>query len=233
MKNTLAENMLRFGSKNLSETSKKKLQRLAEQEETTQDPAVLAAGKLENDRKIILAMKDGLTAFVSPETKILYVPVTFDEISTEVQKVNAWGIKINKYTSLSSGTYLFPSLQHIGTIDVFTKNVVNGSQPTQRGIEQIKLNQVVTIVPYTQKSYDVQIIELIKKNDAPSWDIANKYPDLVTQFVDLNKDKLGDILPYLTMKHEITKGVFAKPNEFVAARKVIEQIGGNLQPIKA
>jgi hypothetical protein len=31
MKNTLAENMLRFGSKNLSEASKKKLQRLAEQ----------------------------------------------------------------------------------------------------------------------------------------------------------------------------------------------------------
>ena len=33
MKNILAENMLRFGSKNLSETSKKKLQKLAEQEQ--------------------------------------------------------------------------------------------------------------------------------------------------------------------------------------------------------
>ena len=45
MKNTLAENMLRFGAKNLTESSKQKLEQLAEQTQVTPGKTPVAPGK--------------------------------------------------------------------------------------------------------------------------------------------------------------------------------------------
>jgi len=71
MKNTLAENMLRFGSKNLSEASKKKLQKLAEQTEGLNGVKSMLAlpGVAKGATTTLTDVTDPTTKFITINTK--------------------------------------------------------------------------------------------------------------------------------------------------------------------
>lgn len=222
MDNKLAENMLRFGVKNLSEASKIKLS----EQTNPVAPATLSPG-LEADRKLIAAMTKGLQSFVSPTTGILYIPTTKNPIGVETQNIAGYGIMLGVHKSKSTDDYTFPNLVVIGNIDVSTKNVGGRNIPTIMGLD--KMTQVVSRMQY-RPDFDVNIIQTVRNNDAGTWDLVKGEGTNVADFINRNKSKLTDLdLNDLNIKtNEISKGVFSNPAEFVAARNAIKLMGGNV-----
>jgi hypothetical protein len=224
MKNTLAENMLRFGSKNLSEASKETLQKLAEQEMAT-DKKVLPPN-LVNDQNAIIKMASKLEPYVSTKTGIMYIPKNIgSKINAQPESITAYGITINIYPSPTSGVYTFPVLTVIGNIDV---RLAAGKILFQ-GLSSIDLSKVVNQVKF-KENYDVNIIPVVQQKDAPTWNMVSSQKPFVTQFITINKNKLGSLdTAKLSMKNEITKGVYAKPTpEILASKDVINMMGGSI-----
>lgn len=216
MKNTLAENMLRFGSKNLSEASKKKLQKLAEQE-------VATTNKLDLDKQTIFKQSK-LTPFVSNVTGILYIPEKPGTmISANPTNITAYGITQNVY-KVGSETYTFPVLSVISSIDVRLSS--DGTKLAQ-GISNIDLRTIVDTVSPINRSSKLAVIEDVK-NDASTWSIIND-PLLTTQFINKHKGRLQLDLGRFSMQNEITKGVFTKPTPQIAAALVpLREMGAQI-----
>ena len=229
MKNTLAENMLRFGSKNLDPKSIQTLKRLAEQAgEGKKDSASF------NTLMKTLAAGKNPYAWVSKITGLLYVPTA--ESKNKVLSVAdpisyiAYGISPVTYkwkTTEAIDNYTFPKLVVRGNIDI--KEGGGGAFVT--GLEQT--DPAVMIKPeidtLTVKSMD-ELITSVKDNEAVTWNaLGTVEPRLyVDNFIDVNKGKLQLNVTTLTMQNKITAAVFADKTNIQWAAYAINKMGGQV-----
>jgi hypothetical protein len=218
MKNILAENMLRFGVKNLSEKSKKKLS----EQTSTLVPA------LAEDQAVLLKMAStGLQPYYGKNSKLLYIPTKIGQkvVGTTTEgTIIAYGIDANIYTNQNDNTdYIFPSLSLKGNIRIIPNAT---GAVTVSGLSTIKLNERVVRTPFKSVSDDATIKACIV--NAESWNKTTGIdPILVKTFVTALSNNLQLKADQLTMSNPITAGIF-KDSRATAAKPIINILGGTV-----
>lgn len=222
MKNILAENMLRFGVKNLSENSKRKL--------AEQSPAILPTlvPALAEDQSVLLKMAStGLQPYYGMNSKLLYIPTKLGQkVAGDAIEANviAYGIDANRYVNTNDNTdYIFPSLSIKGNISIIpnTKGAI-----TVSGLTTIKLKDRVVRRDFNSPSDDKTIAAVIV--NAESWnktigiDLA-----IIKTFVSALSSNLQLKVDQLTMANPITSGSFSNPRA-AAAKPIINILGGTV-----
>jgi hypothetical protein len=223
MKNILAENMLRFGVKNLSEQSKKKLS-----EQTPVAASTPLAPTLAEDQAVLLKMAStGLQPYYGKNSKLFYIPEKIGQKvagTTTAGNVIAYGIDANIYINQNDNTdYIFPSLAIKGNISIIPN--ATGAL-TVSGLSTIKLNERVVRRSFKSASDDKTIAAAII--NAESWNKTKTIPSVLTNaFLSANAGNLQLKVDQLTMANPITAGIF-KDTKSIDAKPIINTLGGTV-----
>ena len=215
MDNKLAENMLRFGVKNLSDASKKKL---------SEQTSPLKNAKVETDRLLLLSLaKSGIKSFVGKDSAILYVPTIANaKLSTTPINITAYIPSVNVYTV---GTYVYPMpiLTVAGNIDI---RMDSSGAASITGMDQLNLN------PTRDKQLKKSILEVNTDvlSDAQSWNNIVVPEQMLQSYLTRWKNALQLNLAVFANTNETTKAVFFGPNasSIVAAKNAINTLGGTI-----
>jgi hypothetical protein len=220
MKNILAENMLRFGVKNLSDQSKKKVA-----EQTPVAASTPLAPAIAEDQAVLLKMAStGLQPYYGKNSKLLYIPSGIGQkvvSTTTAGNVIAYGIDANIYINQNDNTdYIFPSLSIKGNISIIPN--ATGALAVS-GLSTIKLADRVVKRSFKSASDDKTIVAGII--NAESWNkVSAVNPIIVETFVKALSGNLQLKVDQLTMANPITAGIFAD-SKAAAAKPIINTLG--------
>lgn len=227
LQKVLAENMLRFGSKNLDSTAKQKLKRLTEQAGAKDEPAFVALGNA------LMTGRKKPYAWLSKTTGVLYVPapesinVVLDS-ATPVSYIG-YGLSATTYkwkTTDPISSYTFPQLTVVGNIVIKASGGVVGAPDASQTGPAVS---PATIDTTSATSWN-GVVDKVKESEAPTWNRLGEVrpATLVSQFIDMNKAKLQLDVNMLTMQNKITAAVFADKSTTQWAAIVINQLGGQV-----
>lgn len=159
MKNILLENMLRFGTKNLSNEAQQTLSKLAEQTVTAATNVFNPAYKpLPTPTVAKMAEQDGQSIVITDGA--VYVG---NITNIPAEKRNGYGITVYKFTQYTIGSVILPIIEIVGILSYNDANVLTRNEPQPaEGIGKLDAGVVENNYVRAATAYSNTIANILK-----------------------------------------------------------------------